>query len=381
MTRRSRVLLNFLLMTTLFLSFAGWCASEEDLQTQIDQTKKKLSQAKQKENSVLGNLLMTQQELDKINSNLDRLGSNLGKTVQRVELVKSQFSNALSELENLQNQISSCQGVLDRRLVAIYKYGYQSYLEVIFTARNFGELISRFEMVGDYIEGDIHMLETLKKQQRQINQKKKEIANKQEELEQQKSAFARLQNLNKQEQNRYLSKVQDTQKELSDIQNDRKRYEDALDEMDEISKSMESQIRDFQNKSRTALGSGKFIWPAPGTVTSEFGYRFHPILWKRKYHTGLDISAPMSTPIVAADTGVVIFSGRNGGYGKMIAIDHGAEMSSVYGHCSELLVTVGQTVTKGQLIAKVGSTGLSTGPHVHFELRKDGIPVDPMNFL
>lgn len=359
----------------------GWGLNEEDLQSQIDQTKKKLSQTKLKENSVLGNLLRTQNELDKISSNIEKLDSNIGMAERKMEVIKSQYINAQSELERLEKEIIGYRGVLDQRLVAIYKYGYQSYLEVLLTARNFGEFVSRFEMVGGFVEDDVHILKNLKKQQKQVSQKKQEIVAKQEELEVQKKVYSKLQNQSRWAQSHYLSKFQDTQKELSEIQNDRKRYEKALDELEELSNQMESQIRNYQNKNRTALGSGQLIWPTPGNIKSYFGFRVHPILRKRKNHTGIDIATPMGTNIVAADTGEVLFSGRNGGYGKMIIIDHGAEMSTVYAHCSELLVTEAQTVTKGQVIAKVGSTGLSTGPHLHFEVRKNGVPVNPLDYL
>ncbi len=371
------------LVLTSVLSFTsvGWSEDEDDLQQQIEQTKKKLSQTKMKENTVLGSLLRTQQELERINSSLDRLSNNLDRTEQRMEIITNQLNNAEAELERIKIDIGGRKGVLDQRLIAIYKYGYQSCLEVLFTAKSFSEFISRFEMIGDFVRGDIHILRTLQRQQDLIAKKRAEISQKQQELHDQKRLYSRLQAQTEANQNRKISALQDTKEQLSELQNDRRKLEEALDELEQTSKAMEAEIRNYQNKNKTALGTGVYIWPTPGRITSYFGYRYHPLLRKRKYHSGLDIAAPVGTPVKAADTGIVIFAGRNGGYGKMIAIDHGNEISTVYGHCSVLLVSKGQKVTQGEVIAKVGSTGLSTGPHLHFEVRKDGVPIDPLSVL
>lgn len=359
----------------------GWGATQEEIDKKIEQTKKKLIQAKIQENSVLGNLINTQRELDKISSNLNQLNDRLGNTERRMAGIRAQLAAAQHQLDLIQLQVDGRKTVMNARLVALYKYGYQSYLEALITAKNFGEFVSRFDMVGNYVRHDLTLIKTMQQQQQQIVAKRQEIEKKQLELEVQKNTYTRLHNKTKQEQNRWSSAVQTKQRELAAIQNDRQQLERALDELEQTSKNMESQIRGLQSGSKSLIGSGKYIWPVPGTITSYFGNRVHPILRKVKYHTGIDIGAPMGTRISASDTGVVIFSSTNGGYGKMIAIDHGAGISTVYAHCSVLLVGSGQTVVKGQLIAQVGSTGFSTGPHLHFEVRKDGIPVDPLNYL
>ena len=123
------------------------------------------------------------------------------------------------------------------------------------------------------------------------------------------------------------------------------------------------------------------VYPCAGEITSSFGWRTHPILGYQRFHSGVDFGADYGTTIHAADSGTVIFSGWYGGYGNAVILDHGNGISSLYGHTSELYVSEGQTVQRGQSIAAVGSTGLSTGPHLHFEVRQDGDPVDPMAYL
>ncbi len=381
MARQVKFLILLLLISCFTVNSIGWSITEEEIEDKIDQTKKKLTQTKIKEHSVLGSLTRSQKELDKISNNLETLSTRIGSTEKNIQFIKYKMNNTEGELLRLESEIVKQQQVLRERILAIYKYGYQSYLEILYEAKDFGEFITRFGMVKRFVMTDVHSINILRDQQNLITQKKEEISKQQQDLERQRHLFTRLQNQNKYEQTRYLSKIQDSQKELSKIQNDRRLLEEALDELESLSKSMESQIRDLQNSSKTALGSGKYIWPVSGDITSYFGNRMHPILRKRKFHTGIDISAGMGTPIAASDYAVVIFSGRNGGYGLMITLDHGAGISTVYAHCSRLLVTKGQTVSKGQTIAKVGSTGLSTGPHLHFEVRKDGVPVDPLNYI
>lgn len=381
MAKQVRFFIALALISLFTVNSISWGISEEEIENKIDQTKKKLTQTKIKEHSVIGSLVRSQKELDKVSSNLRTLNLRIGKTEKNIEVIKYKMNNTEQELQRLESEINQQQSVLRERILAIYKYGYQSYLEVLFEAEDFGEFITRFGMVKRFVMKDVHRINTLREQQNLIAQKKEEISKQQQDLEKQKHLYTRLQNQNRYEQTRYLSKIQSTQTELSKIQNDRRLLEKALDELEDLSKSMESQIRDLQNKSKTALGTGKYMWPVSGDITSYFGYRIHPILKKRKYHTGLDIAALMGTPIAASDTGVVIFSARNGGYGLMVTIDHGAGISTVYAHCSRLLVKKGQKVSKGETIAKVGTTGLSTGPHLHFEVRKDGVPVNPLNYI
>lgn len=132
---------------------------------------------------------------------------------------------------------------------------------------------------------------------------------------------------------------------------------------------------------RAAEARAKFIWPVQGEITSYYGWRTHPIFGTTRYHSGYDIACDTGTPIAAADSGTVVYSGWLGGYGYCVMIDHGGGLVSLYGHNSELWVSEGQYVQQGQTIALAGSTGWSTGPHCHFEARLNGELTDPMNYL
>ncbi len=362
-------------------SSMGLCASLDEVQNQIIQTNKKLTETKKKEKSVLGTLVKTQQELEQIDHNLANLNNKIGTTEQQISVISTQVNRAESDLNDVEAQLSGRKELLNKRLRTLYMHGYQNWLIYLFGGKDFTDFVSRFETVGRFARIDINMIQSLQGQQKLIAEKKQEIVQKKQELNNQKELFVQLKDQNKQAMNNKLEVTQKKQKELESIQGSRNELEKALDELEQTSKQIEAEIRQYQEKNQTNLGTGKYIWPVRGQIVQNFGWRIHPILRKRQFHTGLDIAVEYGTPILAADSGVVIFSGYNGGYGKMLLIDHGSGFSTLYGHASALLVDKGQTVVKGQVVAKVGTTGLSTGPHLHFEIRKNGTPVNPKDYL
>jgi murein DD-endopeptidase MepM/ murein hydrolase activator NlpD len=255
-------------------------------------------------------------------------------------------------------------------------------MEVLAQAKNFSDFINRFELVGFFVRRDMAVLGLLDQKCNDINQQKQILNMRHEDLQREKERIDQLKLAHAATRSQLRGTMNMKEAELAKIQNNRKALEEALDALERTSREMESRIRDYQeNRSGPALGTGRLAWPCSGRITSPFGWRFHPVLHKQKFHSGIDISAGMGTPVCAADSGVVIVSGWNGGYGKMVVIDHGNRISTLYGHNSVLRVNVGDRVTQGQVIALSGSTGLSTGPHVHFEVRVDGRPVNPLSYL
>lgn len=379
--KQKRIFALVLLMACFAWPAIGNGASLDEVQTKIKETQQKLSETKRREKSALGSLLKAERQLEQLESSLANLNPKLATTEQQIAVLTAQLNRAQGELDRLKSEMGGQQEIVNQRVRALYIHGFQSQLEMLFTVKNFAEFVTRFDMISHYIRGDLRIIRDYQVQQKLILRKKNEILQKQRELDGQKSLFARLQLQYQQERSRQLLMRQNKAIELEVLQNNRQQLENAMDELERTSKEIEAQIREYQDKNMAILGSGTYIWPVSGKVLQYFGWRRHPILRKRKFHTGIDIPKPSGTPVLAADSGVVMFSGFNGGYGKMVIIYHGSGFSTVYGHNSVLLVNKGQAVTKGEEVAKVGSTGLSTGPHVHFEIRKDGVPVDPLGYL
>jgi murein DD-endopeptidase MepM/ murein hydrolase activator NlpD len=258
----------------------------------------------------------------------------------------------------------------------MYISGELGYLEVLLGAKDFGDFITRLDVVKRIVDYDSNLFESYKQQRKLVEQKEKELAQMQIEAQNYKNQIISRQ--------RELQLAMASREGLMrDLERQQKLYEQQEDELLKQSKQLEKVIQQLQAKSKIKYSGGKLLWPVPSSsvITSPFGTRYHPILKQYRTHTGIDIAAQTGASILAAADGQVIFAGYYGGYGYAVIIDHGDGISTLYGHNSALLVKEGDTVKRGQVIAKAGSTGLSTGPHLHFEVRKNGVPVNPMDWL
>ena len=240
-------------------------------------------------------------------------------------------------------------------------YGQLSYLEVITGAKSFSDFANRLELLKRIIHSDFNLIIEIQKQKAVIEAKKAE-------LEEQKARLDAL-----------AAEAQKAQDEAA-----AQMEADLIAESNNVREMIQNRIRQQQSggiDTPVVHGTGVFIWPCNGPITSPFGYRTHPIFGTTIYHAGIDIGVDYGTPIHAADGGTVIAAEWYGGYGNAVIIDHGNGLQSLYGHNSSLTVSVGETVSQGQVIAYAGSTGYSTGPHCHFEVRQNGEAVDPMGYL
>lgn len=375
-----------LLIFSLFSSpLAIRAASSSDrsrIEQLIERTRREISKKRRKEKSVLGNLTKQQQELNKLEKNYDRVVFRLNKVQNKVSITRTELGELQSNLGMLEQSLQKKRNLLSQRLLVTYKYGPQSYLEMLFSGDSFPDLISRFRTVSYIVKNDLHLIGEVEADKVEVSAKKKLVQEKKRQVESELKKVVTLKEEVSDQQQKISQRVKNSREELAKIQKDRAWLEKALEEYEETSREIETEIRRTQHEpSGETLGTGKMIWPVRGRLSSNFGWRYHPVLGRKKYHNGQDIAVPRRTPVHAADAGVVLVSGWQGGYGNFIAIDHGGGISTCYGHNSVLLVQVGERVTKGQQIALSGSTGLSTGPHLHFEVRKNGVPVNPIPYL
>lgn len=300
----------------------------------------------------------------------------------------SQIEQANKRLKMLQVDIAKAeQGYYQKQAAAIARLRFLQRQrvtgfgwDILLKSQNLNEFIDQRRRVKLVYQADQQSLLSLKSQADHINQQKKEI-------EQQKNQIALLTQQLLAQKAQFEAQLSSQQELVKRLNSDRLALEAAQEQLEADSKAIGILIQRIvaAGKARlrtpVILGTGQLTYPSDASITSSFGWRRHPILGYSRFHSGIDFGASYGSTIRAADRGTVIFAGWYGGYGYTVVIDHGGSISTLYGHSSKLYVSEGQSVQRGQAIAAVGSTGLSTGPHLHFEVRKDGAPVDPSSYL
>ncbi|MBW4545146.1 MAG: peptidoglycan DD-metalloendopeptidase family protein [Symplocastrum torsivum CPER-KK1] len=300
----------------------------------------------------------------------------------------SQIEQANKRLKTLQIDIAKAeQGYYQKQAAAIARLRFLQRQrvtgfgwDILLKSQNLNEFIDQRRRVKLVYQADQQSLLSLKSQADHINQQKKEI-------EQQKNQIALLTQQLLAQKAQFEAQLASQQELVKRLNSDRLALEAAQEQLEADSKGIGILIQRIvaAGKARlrtpVILGTGQLTYPSDASITSSFGWRRHPILGYSRFHSGIDFGASYGSTIRAADRGTVIFAGWYGGYGYTVVIDHGGSISTLYGHSSKLYVSEGQSVQRGQAIAAVGSTGLSTGPHLHFEVRKDGAPVDPSSYL
>lgn len=369
-TKRFLALLLSCLLVLTAVIYAD--TSEDALKQQQKDNAKKLQQTKNNIDQKTTQKNAVSQEMVNLDKKLYEAESALDDVEQQMADLDSQIVITKRDLERASSNADSQKVLLKKRVRVMYETGTVGYLSVILDSTGFGDFISRLDFLKKIIDYDVNLLKSMKLHRDNIAQQKAQL---QSQLDEQELL---RQQISKKKNQVELTKA-DRAKVLDNLVSDLKELEKLEDKLLQESKEIEKKILAAQSKN-TQYNQGKFAWPVPGNtrITSPYGYRIHPILKTKKLHTGIDIAASTGTNVIAANDGTVIFSGYYGGYGYAVIIDHGGQISTLYAHNSKLLVQEGDKVKRGQNIAKSGSTGLSTGPHVHFEVRKNGQHTDPM---
>lgn len=342
----------------------------ESIQGQIGNARAQKASAEEIIRKIAVKLHTIQVELDAANAELDRIHSEEDK-------VNAQIKQIELELEAARKQLLERQDLLNKRIRAIYIHGQLNYLEVIMGSKNFSDFANRLELLKRVIRSDYNLIQDIRVRQEQIQAKMNELSLQKQELEKLAAEATKAQQA-----------IEMKRAEQQAVMDSAKAQRDAAEQMEQdliaSSERIRQQIQARQGGGMEpqVIGSGILGYPCSGPITSPFGYRIHPIFGTTIYHSGIDIGVDEGTPVHAADSGVVIYSGSGlTGYGNVVIIDHGNGLSTLYAHNSALLVSEGESVSKGQVVAYSGMTGYATGPHVHFEVRVNGSPTDPMGYL
>lgn len=341
----------------------------KEVNQKIKQTQSKINKIKKDKANVFSQI----NELDKktvaINKEVMNLENNISAKNREIEKTNTKLKAAT-------NKALKQKKLLYARMEAMYEAGNDSLVDIVLNSKDFSDFFNRIEIVKDIIAYDNNILKGYKSIQKKIIRQKRILVA-------QKSKVEVYKNKRKQQLALLNNSMKQKGKIASLLDNQQSLYEKSENEMLKTSSELQIKLQKFEKSNNIVYSSGIFMWPLIGYsgISSPFGYRVHPIFHTLKLHTGDDIPAPTGTPIHATHSGVVAMAGWYGGYGQAVIIDHGAGLSSLYGHCSALNVKQGQKVEEGQVIAFVGSTGFSTGSHLHFEIRCGGSPVNPLNYV
>lgn len=363
------------------LSVLGSCsyvfaATEDELKAKLDKNNdaieaktSEINQVKQKQKTLLD-------EIEELDAEMNKAQKELDDIQGQINSLNSDIKNKQKSIEEANKKQEEEEILLQKRVRAMYENGDVTYVKMLMDSSSVSDFIKRCELTDRMVEADRELFNSLTDLRNQIN---KEVA----ELEESKvvvEAAKRVESENKQKLATSRS-AKDSRAKL--LEKDVAELQKQLDRELEESQAIERQLRELSGTSTVVSKNEDFIWPGAYSkvITCKYGPRIHPITKKNSNHTGIDIRAALGTNVYAAASGTVIKSCYNTAYGNMIIIDHGNGLSTLYGHASKLLVKVGDTVNQGDTIMKAGSTGYSTGPHLHFEVRKNGTPQDPKNYL
>ncbi len=410
--RRSRFVMIVALLTALIFcveTSAVSAASLSEVRKNIQSKQQEIKDSKEKEQDLSDKIAAMEKQISSKEADISKLEKAIGEAETQLGTLQKQLKEAEAKVDQQDEDLGS-------RLRNMYKNGSIGFIDVLLDSDNISEFLTNLDMVQKVYSQDQDTLETLKEASAEIDKKKKEIESLQSELtaskelvqEEKQSLQADKTEVEKQKAT-VTADIAESEDELDQMQDEEAAIEEAI-RAEEKRKAEEAAKKNNSSSSSSSSSSSKpssskpsssssskpsksgklttykgltMQFPAPSMTrkSSNFGYRIHPIKHTKRLHAGVDLAAPGGSPIVAAMSGRVILARAGSGYGNYIIVDHGNGYATLYAHCSKLLVKKGQSVSRGQQIAKVGSTGASTGNHLHFEVRVKGTPVNPAPYI
>ena len=354
-------------------------ASAESLEDKRDSYENQAEKKRKKSAEIEGHIASLSEQKRQIDEEADTAEQAYKEVKSRLDETRSRIADNKEKIDQLSSDREEKRKLLKKRVRDIYINGQISYLDVLFGAKDMQDFLTRMDLLKRVIKYDYDLVKTVMDEMKEIESAQKELDKDQEELEPQVQDAEDKKDV-------MLLKKRKQQKLIDKMKNDKATLDRQYDELMAASKEITKMIQQRQggyayDSGSYSGGNGSMSWPISGPITSPFGWRVHPISGSRRFHSGLDIGGDYGMAVHAAADGTVIYSGWISGYGNAVIIDHGGGITTLYGHNQSLSVSVGQSVSRGQVIAACGSTGNSTGPHCHFEVRQNGEPVSPYNYL
>ncbi|HKK95656.1 MAG TPA: peptidoglycan DD-metalloendopeptidase family protein [Anaerovoracaceae bacterium] len=343
-------------MITVSIGFSATYADEiSDKQNELEEINDKKEDAESELGRIAEDIEAKQNEIDELNDN--------------IEEAKQKIKSTEEELESKKLEVEERQEGIDSRIRTMYKNGTVGFLDIIFSSSSVSNFLSNVEMIQHIYKYDKDVLNQLEEDYEVIEGIKTELEITKSKLDTEKTT---------------------AESKKAELKESKKSLEEQVDKLNEDAQGLNSEIIRLQKEAQEKIddvvnGGGSdpsaqgMVWPTTTRwITSYYGWRIHPVLGYSKFHSGIDVGVGSGNPIYAAKSGVVILSQYYYGYGNAVIIDHGDGLSTLYAHLSSLNVSKGQWVEQGQVVARSGNTGISTGPHLHFEVRVNGSTVDPL---
>ncbi len=387
-----------LALAVVALAFVGAFAADAradtaaEIQRKLEAARDKIADAEKKKESLGeqisnldGRLAAIQKKLDGLGGRIEAVEERLSVTRDKLEVLRDELRLKKLELAEAQAELELEQKNFAERAVLSYKSDDLDYIDVLLASSSFQDLISRVNVIHDLLSGNDELVGGLEEIRDVVDAEKDAIAEREREvadavhvLQEKSDELAALRAAQAASQAAALAVRQEKRAAMKSVSRDLAELERQEDQLLAESRALTGVVG---SSGSTGSGNGSLSWPVNGPVVSPFGWRMHPILGYRKFHSGIDIAVGYGVPIHSSAAGTVIYSSWMGGYGNVIIVDHGDGLSTLYAHQSSLAAGNGARVSRGQVIGYIGSTGLSTGPHLHFEVRVNGNPVDPMGYL
>lgn len=380
-------LLAFLMFFSMFSSLFFRSQALTVSQANLDQLKKSLAQASAAKKNIQGEINSLNSEKSSILKQIELLDKQIDAMQDEIDIqsaVVAQLTEVIAETEQqiieTQAKEDAQYAKLKERVRVMYEQGDVSYIGVLLQSEGFYDFLSRYEIISQISGYEKELFEEIKALKQQIIEHKASLEqNKEEEIAVQKQLEASKAELSSQ-----MSTKEAQMKKIEDAKDGEvAKLKEIAEEEERLAAEVKNMATKLAAQNKKDYVGGTFTWPCPGntTITSSFGMRYHPVLHVNKLHTGTDVRAAKGSKIVAMNGGTVITSTYNAAYGNYVMIDHGGNVVTLYAHMSSRSVKKGDTVKRGQQIGLVGSTGYSTGPHLHFEVIKNGSYVNPMSYF
>jgi murein DD-endopeptidase MepM/ murein hydrolase activator NlpD len=348
----------------------------DTMQRDIQRAEQRLRDARRKEERAMN-------DISKLGNQLATTEQQINVTVLKTNQVTQMLTETTTEIQEIEVRMEMARHLLRERIVAIYKYGGTTEFNLLMSANGTQDALSTSYLLTKIAEQDRALINNLIDEKNSLDNAKAELEKQRNDLDARNKELDNLRN-----------SIQRTSAErnrlLQEARKDRATFQAEQDELRRASEELKSKVNDLlaQRRRQTQgretplyFTGGRFAWPLRGEVTSQYGSRVHPVFRTRMMHTGIDIDGNRGDPVRAAADGEVLYTGWLRGYGQVVILDHGGDLTTVYAHLSGIDVVENRRVRAGDMLGRVGSTGITTGPHLHFEVRVNGNTVDPMRYL